>query len=442
MRRSKQVHAVLGRRLLAILAPLLRRLVKRGELMLIDAAGNRMTFGTPQDSPRVTVRLHRLDLPLRLLINPSLTLGEAYMNGEWTIEEGTLRDFLFVVSSNLTALDEAPLARLRTKLGRLTHVLRPIRKAKAKANVAHHYDLSSGLYEMFLDEDWQYSCAYFGEDCDTLEDAQAAKRSHIAKKLLPQPGHRVLDIGCGWGGLAIELAQNCDAQVTGITLSEEQHRRAGVRAREQGVDDRAAFKLADYREIDEQFDRIVSVGMFEHVGAASFGTFFQAIKQNLAPRGIAVVHSIGRMEPPGGRDPWIDKYIFPDGYVPALSETLAAIERSGLWVTDIEILRLHYAETLRHWYERFQERRAAAHALYDERFCRMWEYYLAACEMMFRNGTLMVFQVQLAKERDAVPLTRDYLYSDPRKGHPHWADEALNERVESETVPLRVGECV
>ena len=182
--------------------------------------------------------------------------------------------------------------------------------------------------------------------------------------------------------------------------------------------------------------------MFEHVGAASFGTFFEAIKQNLAPRGIAVVHSIGRMEPPGGRDPWIDKYIFPDGYVPALSETLAAIERSGLWVTDIEILRLHYAETLRHWYERFQERRAAAHALYDERFCRMWEYYLAACEMKFRNGSLMVFQVQLAKERDAVPLTRDYLYSDPRKGHPHWADEALNERVESETVPLRVGECV
>ena len=442
MRISEKIQTALGRRLLAILAPLLRQLVHKGELVLIDAAGNRETFGSPKKGPQVTVRLHTLGLPLRLLFTPSLTLGEAYMNGEWTIEEGTLRDFLFVVSSNLAALDEAPLARLRAKLGRLAHMLRPIHKSRAKANVAHHYDLSSELYDLFLDEDRQYSCAYFGEGCDTLEGAQMAKRSHIANKLAIQPGHRVLDIGCGWGGLAIELAQDCDAEVTGITLSEEQHRHAGDRAREEGVNDRTVFRMADYREIDEQFDRIVSVGMFEHVGAPSFGTFFDAIKKNLAPHGVAVVHSIGRMEPPGGRDPWIDKYIFPDGYIPALSETLAAIERTGLWVTDIEILRLHYAETLRHWYERFQERRDQARTLYDERFCRMWEYYLAACEMMFRNGTLMVFQIQLAKERDAVPLTRDYLYPDRQKEHPDWVNGALNGRAPTETVPLRVVERV
>lgn len=442
MRISQRIQAAFGRCMLAMLVPLLRRLVQQGELVLIDAAGNCETFGSPKNGPQVAVRLHTLDLPLRLLLNPSLILGEAYMDGEWTIEQGTLRDFLFVISSNLTALDEAPLARLRTKLGRMAHKLRPIRQSKAKANVAHHYDLSSELYGLFLDEDWQYSCAYFGEGWDTLEDAQMAKRSHIANKLAIRPGNRVLDIGCGWGGLAIELAQACDAEVTGVTLSEEQHRRAGDRAREQSVDNRTVFRLADYREIDEQFDRIVSVGMFEHVGAASFDTFFDAIKKNLTPQGIAVVHSIGRMEPPGGRDPWINKYIFPDGYIPALSETLAAIERTGLWVTDIEILRVHYAETLRHWYERFQERRDQARTLYDERFCRMWEYYLAACEMMFRNGSLMVFQIQLAKERDTVPLTRDYLYSGRQMGHPNWANGARNDRAPVETMPLRVAERV
>ena len=435
-------HAALGRRLLALLAPVLQKLVQKGQLTLVDAAGHRTSFGASDEGPRVTIRLHAVDLPLRLFLNPSLTLGEAYMEGELTIEEGTLRDFLLVVSSNLSALDTLPLARLRTKLSRLAHRLRPIRRSRAKANVAHHYDLSNDLYELFLDEDRQYSCGYFGEGCSTLEDGQTAKRSHIAKKLAIEPGNRILDIGCGWGGLAIELAQTYDAQVTGITLSEEQFRHAGDRAHALGADNCTAFKLADYREIDGTFDRIVSVGMFEHVGVPSFGIFFEAIKKSLAPRGVAVVHSIGRMEPPGSCDPWIDKYIFPDGYIPALSETLAAIERSGLWVTDIEILRLHYAETLSHWYERFQNRREQAHALYDERFCRMWEYYLAACEMMFRNGSLMVFQIQLARERDAVPLTRDYLYPARQGRIENWAKDTRNERGPREPALARVAERV
>ena len=440
MPKADEFKAAVARRLLAVVAPLLQRLVQKGELVLIDAADNQRTFGSPGTGPRVIVRLHSLDLPLRLLFNPSLTLGEAYMGGDLTIEEGTLRDLLFVLSSNLSALDTAPLERLRMKLGRLSHMLQPIRRRRAKANVAHHYDLSGELYELFLDQDLQYSCGLFGDGCSTLDDAQAAKRSHISKKLAIERGNRVLDIGCGWGGLAIELAQTYGAEVTGITLSEEQFRRAGERARNEGVEGLANFRLADYREIEEQFDRIVSVGMFEHVGAPSFKAFFDTIKENLAPRGIALVHSIGRMEPPGGRDPWINKYIFPDGYIPALSETLAAIERSGLWVTDIEILRIHYADTLRHWYERFQDRREQAHTLYDERFCRMWEFYLAACEMMFRNGSLMVFQIQLAQERDAVPLTRDYLHIDCEPKRSIWDSQISNDCALREAQQRRSGE--
>jgi cyclopropane-fatty-acyl-phospholipid synthase len=337
-------------------------------------------------------------------------LGEAYMDGRLTIEFGSLRDFLQIVTSNLAALDAHPAQGLRTQLSAFARLrARPNHKQRARANVAHHYDLSGALYDLFLDADRQYSCAYFPTGTETLEEAQAAKKRHLAAKLLLRPGHRVLDIGSGWGGLALELASEAGARVKGVTLSREQLDAARARAEAAGLSDQVQFDLLDYRDVVGRFDRIVSVGMFEHVGPRHYDEFFCAVAGALDRKGVAVVHSIGRRSPPGGDDPWISKYIFPGGYVPALSEVMAAVERSGLWATDIEILRLHYADTLKHWYERFQRRRQQAGALYDERFCRMWEYYLAACEMMFRNGDLMVFQIQLAHEPDAVPLTRDHI---------------------------------
>lgn len=389
---------------------MLEKLVRKGHLTLIDAKGRSYSFGDERSQPRVVARLHDRLLPLKLFFSPSAALGEAYMDGRITIEGGSIRDFLKVVASNLKALDSLPLEIAREKLSGL---IRPWRrrnhKKRARANVAHHYDLSGSLYELFLDADRQYSCAYFADGCDTLEDAQAAKKRHLAAKLLLRPGNRVLDIGSGWGGLALELAQEGSAEVLGITLSQEQLEVSRSRAEAANLAERVRFDLLDYRDIRERFDRIISVGMFEHVGQSHYDRFFSTIARALKPRGVAVVHSIGRRSPPGGSDSWITKYIFPGSYVPALSEVMAAIERSGLWATDIEILRLHYADTLQHWYKQFQQKREHARAIYDERFCRMWEFYLAACEMMFRHGDLMVFQIQLAHEPDAVPLTRDYI---------------------------------
>ena len=283
------------------------------------------------------------------------------------------------------------------------------RGERAKRNVAHHYDLDRRLYDLFLDTDRQYSCAYFETPGQSLDDAQLAKKRHIAAKLAVEPGHRVLDIGCGWGGLGLYLADVVGADVVGITLSEEQFAIANGRAVERGLQDRVEFRIEDYRKTAGRFDRIVSVGMFEHVGVGFYDTYFQHCARLLDDDGVMLLHTIGRTTGPGATNPWIAKYIFPGGYIPALEEIVPAMERAGLFVTDVEILRIHYADTLKAWRERFLARRDEAEALYDEQFCRMWEFYLAACEASFRCGDDVVFQIQISKKIDALPLTRDYI---------------------------------
>ncbi len=386
-----------------------RRVLKWGRLTIIDAGGRRHDVGG-QDGPRVTIRLHDKNLHHRLALNPYLYLGEAYMDGTLSIEEGTFYEFMDICAANCHHAFGSPLGQalngVQTLLRR-AHQHNP--RHRARRNVAHHYDLSDDLYALFLDSDRQYSCAYFREPDGDLEQAQLDKKRHLAAKLLLRPGQRVLDIGSGWGGLALHLAEAGAAEVVGITLSEEQLRVSRERARRRGLADRVRFELRDYREQTGAFDRIVSVGMFEHVGVKHYPEFFRAVCNLLTEDGIAVLHSIGRMDGPGTTNPWIRKYIFPGGYSPALSEVLPVVERLGLWVTDIEILRLHYAETLRAWRKRFMANRARVAELYDERFCRMWEFYLIGSELAFRRMGHMVFQMQLARHQDAVPLTRDYI---------------------------------
>ena len=397
-----------------LLSALLSRLIVTGSLTVIDAAGRRRTFG-PGGAPAVTIRLHERALPRRLALNPCLAVGEAYMDGNLTIERGTLREFLHLCVAGMTAFHAHPLCRLRDWAGhpvRYVHQFNPVRRARA--NVAHHYDLSGALYDLFLDRDRQYSCAYFRNGAESLDEAQEAKKRHLAVKLLLKPGMKVLDIGSGWGGLALHLARTAQVDVTGITLSDEQLKLSRRRASEAGLEERVRFQHRDYRLECGTYDRVVSVGMFEHVGIAHYKTFFHKLRHLLSPDGVAVVHAIGRMEGPGTTNAWLRKYIFPGGYCPALSEVLSAVEHSGLWVTDLEILRLHYADTLKEWGLRFAANRERARQLYDERFCRMWEFYLASCEMAFRAGRMMVFQIQLARRQDAVPLTRDYIsHADP-----------------------------
>ena len=347
----------------------------------------------------------------RLVTNTELALGEGYTDGTITIDDDDLHGFFRLAVTNARRNGPpawlAPANGVRHLMRRL-HQFNPARRARR--NVAHHYDLSAELYDLFLDTDKQYSCAYFRHPDMSLEDAQVAKKAHIAAKLQIEPGMRVLDIGCGWGGMGLTLARDHGAQVIGVTLSEEQHKIATDRARAAGLSDRVEFRLTDYRNVSETFDRIVSVGMFEHVGVPHYRTYFRNLHDRLAPDGVALIHTIGRPAPPSYTSPWFEKYIFPGGYVPAMSEMTGAIEKEDLYPTDIEILRLHYAETLRHWYDRFVANIDKAAALYDERFCRMWKYYLVACEQTFRHGRQCVFQVQLAHRQDAVPLTRDYLY--------------------------------
>jgi cyclopropane-fatty-acyl-phospholipid synthase len=333
------------------------------------------------------------------------------MDGRLRLEQGSVYDLVDIATRNLERLEQLPMMRAIEAVRRW---LRPLQTynpiGRARKNVAHHYDLSGELYDLFLDTDRQYSCAYFRSPNDSLEQAQENKKRHLAAKLLlEQPGLEVLDIGSGWGGLGLFLAREANANVTGVTLSEEQIKVSRQRAQQARLDDGVQFRLEDYRNLTGKYDRIVSVGMFEHVGSRHYAEFFGKIRELLTEDGVAVLHSIGRMEPPGATNPWLRKYIFPGGYTPALSEVLGVIERSGLWVTDVEVLRLHYAETLRHWRERFLRNRERVKALYDERFCRMWEFYLAGCEVSFRNMGQMVFQIQLARRQDAVPLTRDYI---------------------------------
>jgi len=333
------------------------------------------------------------------------------MDGRLTIKDDDLHGFLGLAIRNIAASGQPwfrkPLVLAR-HLGRHLAQFNPL--GRAQANVAHHYDLSGALYDLFLDSDRQYSCAYFRDPDMTLEQAQEAKKHHIAGKLRIKPGMRVLDIGCGWGGMGLTLARDYGAEVLGVTLSREQHAMANARAEKAGLADRARFELLDYRKVAGQFDRIVSVGMFEHVGVPHYGGYFRTVSDRLSPEGIALIHTIGRAEPPGVTSPWITKYIFPGGYVPSMSEALKAIEKQALFTTDVEIWRLHYAETLRHWYDRFMDNIDKARALYDERFCRMWRYYLVASELTFRLNRQVVFQFQLSPKQDVVPLTRDYLY--------------------------------
>jgi len=390
-------------------AVLFRRIVREGTLTVVDAAGKSETFG--QGEPKVTIRIADRPTEFRILAYPKLAVGEAYMDGKLTVEAGTLFDFLTLAGRNIANLETHPLWGVFEELGR---VLRPLQTynpiSRARRNVAHHYDLSGELYDLFLDSDRQYSCAYFTRPEETIEQAQENKKRHLAAKLLlDEPGLEVLDIGSGWGGLGLYLGRETGAQVTGITLSEEQLKVSRQRAKGAGLDEQVQFRLQDYRDLTGRYDRIVSVGMFEHVGTNHYREFFRKVRELLSADGVALLHAIGRMEPPGSTNPWLRKYIFPGGYTPALSEVLAAIERERLWVTDIEILRLHYARTLRAWRDRFARNRERVKRLYDERFCRMWEFYLTGCEVSFREMGQMVFQIQLARRQDAVPLTRDYI---------------------------------
>jgi cyclopropane-fatty-acyl-phospholipid synthase len=401
-----------------LLARVLARVVGEGQLTIVDEAGRSHRVEGARPGPDITIRIHTWWTGVRLALRPRLALGEAYMDGTLTIEKGDIYDLLDLIGRNMAALDATPMVKWSYVLQRWMRVLEQYNPVgKAQRNVAHHYDLKDQLYDFFLDRDRQYSCAYFKHGDEPLEDAQLLKKQHIAAKMLLAPGQKVLDIGSGWGGLGLFLGQQFGVDVTGVTLSREQHAVSSRRALEGGVADRVRFKLLDYREETNRYDRIVSVGMFEHVGAAHYVEYFTKVKALLADDGVMLLHSIGRMEPPGGTNTWLRKYIFPGGYTPALSEVLAAIEKVGLWVTDIEVLRLHYAETLRHWRQRFlaNRERIKQVAGYDERFCRMWEFYLAGCEISFRYMNQMVFQIQLARKQDAVPLTRDYML-DAEKG--------------------------
>jgi cyclopropane-fatty-acyl-phospholipid synthase len=393
-----------------LLTHMLKAFVRVGTLTVIDADGRRHVFaGAP--GPAVTMRLTDRTLYRKLALNPELHAGEAYMDGKLCFEDGSsLRDFLTLFSVNRLSLGSYPLQRaLRSVSRALKRFQQANPVGRARRNVAHHYDLGNDLYKLFLDEGLQYSCAYFLDDNETLEQAQRNKLRLIAAKLNLKPGLRVLDIGSGWGELALYLASVENVDVTGVTLSEEQHALANARAQQLGLSERVRFRLCDYREVQDRFDRIVSVGMFEHVGVQHYPEFFAKANALLGDDGVMLLHSIGHMSPPGTASPWLRKYIFPGAYSPALSEVFTAVEQASLWVTDLEFLRLHYARTLQHWHRRFEANRDKVAALYDERFCRMWEFYLISAEKMFLTGSQLVFQMQLARKRDAVPIVRDYI---------------------------------
>ena len=385
----------------------LKKFVRAGNLRITTAGGTTYTLGDGS-GPQVALRFTTRAAERGVILDPELKLGESYMDGTLIVERGTIADALAVLQSPAA---EPPLwSRPQQLLRYLYRRLAQLNwRRRARRNVAHHYDLDDRLYSLFLDAERQYSCAYFETPDQSLDDAQLAKRRHLAAKLLTQSGQRVLDVGCGWGGLALYLAENCGARVTGITLSEHQLAAARARAAEKGLAASADFRLQDYREAAGPFDRIVSVGMFEHVGVGFYDEFFRKCRAALADDGVMLLHAIGRSEGPGVTNPWIGKYIFPGGYIPALSEVLPAVERAGLLVTDIEILRLHYAETLKAWRQRFLAHRDEVERIYDRRFVRMWEFYLAASEMAFREQGLMVFQMQLTKRQGVVPMTRDYI---------------------------------
>lgn len=392
-----------------LLRSFLKRCVRQGALAVETVRGEQFNVG---DGTGVPVRLRFMDrgAEREILFNPAVALGELFSSRRLVVLDGNIADLLELLGRNLKSMTPPALGavrqRVRTALG-WAHVRNTAQRSRRQ--IAHHYDQDGRLCDLFLDPDKQYSCAYFEYPGQSLDAAQRAKKRHIAAKLLVEPGARVLDIGCGWGGLALYLAQECGASVTGITLSEEQLAIARQRAADNKLSSRIDFRLMDYRKVTGPFDRVVSVGMFEHVGPADYGTYFQTANRILADDGVMLLHSIGRFDGVSATNPWIAKHVFPGGHIPALSEVLPEIEKSGLIVTDVEILRLHYAETLAAWRRAFLSRYDEAVRLFGEEFCRMWEFYLAASETGFRYGNLMVFQIQLAKRLDAVPLTRGYI---------------------------------
>ncbi len=399
-----------------LLDGVLKRMISNGNLAITDADGEVSRYGDSSGKP-VHLRFNNHRAERAVAIDPELKLAEAYMEGDIDFLEGDIYELLRVVFENsgpvaaqapwMKALQRARIAKRR--LEQINTI------ARASGHIRHHYDLSGELYRLFLDPDMQYSCAYFENPDMTLGEAQLSKKRHLAAKLLPNKGDKVLDIGCGWGGLGLYLARYLQTEVTGVTLSKEQYLAANQRAADAGLSSLAKFELQDYRLINDTFDRIVSVGMFEHVGINHYGEYFGTVAKLLKPDGVGVIHSIGRSDGPSDTNPFIRRYIFPGGYIPALSEVLPYIERAGLIVTDIEILRLHYAETLKAWREAFMANRDAAKAIYDERFCRMWEFYLASSESAFRWQNLMVFQIQIAHRQDAVPLTRSYIDGEEKR---------------------------
>ena len=403
----------------AVLDFLIRRFLVFGTLRLRWPDGT-VSIYQGALGPEIACAIHDWATVRRIVLQPSLAIGEGSMQGRISLERGDIYAVLDLLLANAYAETSfQPLLALQMWRARLLRRIDQWNPApRAHRNVAHHYDLDAQLYRLFLDEDMQYSCAYFPTGTETLEAAQRAKKRLIAAKLcLDRPGLRVLDIGCGWGGMALTLAREHGADVTGITLSREQLDIARARAQEAGLAERVRFELRDDRTMDQQFDRIVSVGMFEHVGVGHYDEFFTVLHRCLAPDGVALLHSIGRLRGPSATDPWLAKYIFPGGYAPALSEVMPSVERSGLLVTDTEILRLHYAETLRHWRGRFAAQRSVIAGLYDEAFCRMFEFYLAGAELAFRRSGQMVWQMQLARSISSVPLTRAYLASPDESGH-------------------------
>jgi len=398
------------------LSHMLTSFVRVGTLKVIDAEGSTHLFGG-SPGPSATMKLTDRSLYTKLFLNPELHAGEAYMDGRMSFVEGsTLRDFLTLFSVNRLSLGSYPLQKVLRRVSRgLKRFQQANKVGEAQANVAHHYDLGNDFYRLFLDEGMQYSCAYFTDPGETLEQAQRNKLRLIAAKLRLAPGLKVLDIGSGWGDLALYLAAMEDVDVTGVTLSTEQHALSNEKARAAGLAHRVRFELLDYRSMQGRFDRIVSVGMFEHVGVHHYPEFFAQVNALMQDDGLMLLHSIGHMSPPGTASPWLRKYIFPGAYSPALSEVFPVVEQASLWVTDLEFLRVHYADTLREWHRRFEANREKIAAMYDERFCRMWEFYLISAEMMFRTGSQLVFHMQLARRRDAAPVVRDYVTDTQRR---------------------------
>ena len=389
----------------------LNNLFKYDGFILIDSDSKKYVIGKPIKENPVIIKLLDKNLNYKLLLNPDLYFGESYTNGSLIIENGTLTEFLEIALRNIGRNDINIYGKILNSIkGSYRYLTKFNKGLVSKNNVSHHYDISEKLYDLFLDENRQYSCAYFKSENDTLEQAQENKMNHIIKKLNIKPNQKILDIGSGWGTLAINIAQKTKASVTGITLSENQLEYSNNKAKEMNLGNQVEFKLTDYRELNEKFDRVVSVGMFEHVGRKFYKKYFNTVSKLLNDKGIALIHTIGSSSPPRNPQPWITKYIFPGGYTPSLSQIARPIEDSGLIISDMEVLRMHYSHTLRNWKERFLSKKTTVLEMFDEKFFRMWEFYLASCEMAFKWGDQVVFQLQLTKDNISAPTTRDYIY--------------------------------